>query len=428
MAAKKLWLIGFGVVAALLALLVLAIAWQMPNDEELALQLSATAEEALGVKVSVGSVRWSLLPTPVITVRNFRTQQEVPIVVGSLSVYPSLQMLLRRKLALERVDVDGATVPRNSIHALHKQKGMADKNTPASVLLEHVSFRNVTWISYSGIATTYDGEIDFDPQWRPRHAELRRPGVAPPFTLTLTREAEEDRWQTRILVGGGTAHGQLTLKTAEDGVMQLRGELAPRGIEVASAVSAFNRHSPVSGKGTGQTLVSADGKTFGELTRSLHTQTQFTVSSAILLRFDLDKALSTRGKEHEGQTPLQELTGQLDTQNGAEGMSVIGTDIRARAGKFTVTGKGTVYHRQIDASGSLDIVEGAIGVPFTLSGPVQHPKVSLPPGFVVGAAIGTVVLPVIGTAIGARIGSAIGNLFKADPQKSASEKQGAVQK
>ena len=60
------------------------------------------------------------------------------------------------------------------------------------------------------------------------------------------------------------------------------------------------------------------------------------------------------------------------------------------------------------------LVEGALGVPIALSGPLQKPKVSVPPGFYAGAAIGTVLLPGIGTAIGARIGGAIGEVFSGD--------------
>lgn len=425
------WGVGIGVALAVLASAWLAISWWLPSDEELAVRLTTEAEERLGVKVSIGAVHWALLPTPVITVSDFRTQQAKPVVVGKLSVYPNLSKLLQRTLVLKRVEVEDATIPRNSVYALHVEHVKHDTVPQFSgegVPLEHLTVQNVTWISYSGIATTYDGEIDFDPHWRPSHVALRRPGAAPPFLLTLAREGEQDRWQTRIAVGGGTAHGELALKTAEDGAMQLSGRLAPLDIEVASAVSTFNRRSPVSGSGSGQTVVSASGKSLGDLTRSLHTQTRFTVSSAILLRFDLDKAISTFGKEHGGQTPLQELTGQLDTQNGAEGMRLTGTDIRARAGKFTATGKGTVYHGQIEASANVDIIEGAIGVPVTLSGSVHKPKVSVPPGFLAGAAIGTVVLPVIGTAIGARIGGAIGKLFKGDAQNPQPEKKSSLQK
>ena len=424
------WAVRLGITfLAVLCIATLFLAWWLPTDEELALRLTAEAEQALGVKVSIGSVHWALLPQPSITVNDFRTQQSVPIVVGKLSLYPSLSNLMRRKLAVEHIDVEDATIPRNTLRLLHVKSGMGMHPAEDGVLLEHLVFRNLTWISYSGIANRFDGEIDFDPHWRPRRAELRRPGITPPFTMSLEREADVDRWKTQIFVGGGTAHGYLVLRTVEDGsTMHLHGELAPRGIEVESAIRTFNRRSPISGKSTGQTLVSANGASLGELTRSLHTHTTFNVSAATVLRFDLDKAISTRGKEHDGQTPLQELTGQLDTQNGPEGMRVTGSDIHARAGKYTATGQGTLYHGQIEASGNLDLVEGALGVPFNLSGPVHKPKVTVPPGFFAGAAIGTVVLPGIGTVIGARIGGALGKIFKGDARAQPAMKNDATQK
>ena len=423
MDASNKWIVRLGVASiALAGACLLAFTWWLPSDKDIALRLSALANERFGIAVSIESVGWALLPTPSVTVHKLRTDHEQPISFDELTVYPNLRMLLQHKLVLKDVDINGAVIPRNTLHALSAKLGKAEhaaaKDMPQ---VEHAKFRNITWISYSDIAIVLAGEIDFDPDWRPRHAEVSRPETTPPFTLTLTRESNADRWKTQIAVGGGTAHGHLALKTANDGTMQLSGELAPRDIEVASAVSTFNRRSPVGGKGAGQTVVSASGKSIGELARSLHTQTRFTVNPATVLRFDLDKAISTGGKEHGGHTDLQELTGQLDTQNGAQGMRMTFTDIRARAGKFTATGNGTVYHRQVEGSGNLDLVEGAVGVPFTVSGPVQKPKVSVPPGFFAGAAIGTVVLPGIGTAIGARIGGAIGQLFDGDPKKSATK-------
>ena len=76
-----------------------------------------------------------------------------------------------------------------------------------------------------------------------------------------------------------------------------------------------------------------------------------------------------------------------------------------------------VYHRHIDASGNLYLVEGSIGIPFTVSGPIDQPKVSMPPGFSAGAVIGTAILPGIGTTIGARIGGAFDRLFKGEAQQ-----------
>ncbi len=411
------WAVGAGIAAAVLGAAWLAVAWWLPTDEQLAAWLTAEAEERLGVKVTIGSAHWALLPEPVVVVNDFRTQQAQPVVIRQLSAHPNARVLLQRKLVFERIDIDDAVFPRNSVRAFYAKPGASAPDAGDAVPLEHLEFRNLTWIYYSGIAVAYDGEIDFDPHWRPRHAELRRPGINPAFTLTLAREADADRWQTRIHVGGGTAHGNVGLTTAANGAMHLSGQSAPHDVEVASALSSFHIRSPVGGKGSGQTVLSADGKSVDELARSLHTRTTFSVNRATVLRFDLDKAISTHGKEHDGQTALQELTGQMDTQNTDEGMRVTYTGFKARAGTYTATGKATVYHRQVEASGNLDLAEGAVSVPFTVSGPVAKPKVSVPPGFFAGAAIGTAVLPGIGTVVGARIGGALGRLFKGGAQQ-----------
>jgi hypothetical protein len=173
----------------------------------------------------------------------------------------------------------------------------------------------------------------------------------------------------------------------------------------------------VSGKGSGRTVLSADGKTVGELAGSLHTRTVFSVYPATILRVDLEKAISTLGKEHDGQTALQELTGQMDTQNTDQGMRVTYTGIKARAGERTATGEATIYRRQIEASGNLHLVAGGIGVPFTLSGPVDKPKAAVDPIAFAAATVVKAVQPGPAPGIGARIGAALGRIFKSDEQQ-----------
>lgn len=422
------WAVGLGVTIAALGAAWLAAAWWLPSDEDLARFVAAQAEKKLGVKVDIGSAHWALLPKPRVVINDFRTRQPQPVVIRQLSAHPSLRGLLQRKLAFTRVDIDEAVFPRDAVRAFRGKLDAAEPDAGDSVPVQHFAFRNLTWIAYGGIAVVFEGEIDFDSHWRPRHAELRRPGVKPAFTLTLTREADADRWQTRIHVGGGTAHGYTELKTAANGVMHLSGQLTPQDIEVESAVSTFNRRSPVAGKASGQTLLSANGDTAGDLVRSLHTRTAFSVNPAAVLRFDLDKALRTLGKERDGQTHLQILTGQLDTQNTDQGMRATYTALKARAGQYSANGEATVYRRQIAASGVLYLAEGAVGMPFTVSGPVSQPKASTPPGAFAGAAIGTAVLPGIGTVIGARIGGTLGKLFKGDTQAPAAPTPGGQKK
>ena len=423
------WVVGLGLAATLAGGAGLAAVLWLPSDQELGIWITAEAQERLGVTLSIESAHWALLPQPVLVVNGLRTQQAQPVTIQQLRAYPGIRMLLDRKPVFERVDIDTAVLPTKSVRAMEAVFAIGGADGNDGVPLEHLRFRNLVWITYSGIALAYDGEITFAPHWRPQHAELVRTGITPAATLTLARDAQADRWQTRIHVGGGTAHGTLEMTTGANGAMQVSGQLAPRDIELASALDSFKRRSPVSGKASGQTVVSAQGHSVGELMRSLHTQTRFSVNPATLLRFDLNQAISTGGKTHQGQTDLQVLTGQMDTQNGTEGTRITLTDIKAQTAKVTVTvtGKAIVYHGQVQASGNLDLLAGAIGVPFSLSGPLATPKVSVPPGFFAGAAIGTAVLPGIGTVIGARIGGVLGEIFHNGAPQSVAPKMGAVQ-
>ncbi|MBK6593120.1 MAG: hypothetical protein IPG23_10450 [Burkholderiales bacterium] len=420
------WVVGLGLAAALIGAAGLTAVFLLPSDQELAFWLAEEAQQQLGVKLSIESAHWALLPTPVLVVNGLRTQQAEPVSIQQLRAYPGMRMLLERKLAFESVDIDTAVLPLQSVRAMEAALaiGVADGNT--FVPLEHLTFRNLVWISYSGIALSFDGEVDFALHWRPQRAMLVRTGTTPAVTLALTREAQADRWQTRIQVGGGTAHGNLEMKAGENGTMHLSGQLAPREVEVASALESFNRRSPIAGKASGQTVLSAHGKSVGELMRSLHTQTRFIFNSATLLRFDLNQATSTGGKKHQGRTDLQSLTGRMESQNGLEGTRVTVTDMKAQTAKLTVTGKATVYHGHVEASGNLDLLAGTIGVPFSLSGPMDTPKVSVPPGFLAGAALGTAVLPGIGTVIGARIGGALDKIFHHNAEPAVPTKKSAI--
>ena len=143
------------------------------------------------------------------------------------------------------------------------------------------------------------------------------------------------------------------------------------------------------------------------------------MAPATMLRFDMDKAVRTAGKDHTGQTKLDSITGAMNTQNTSQGIVVNFKDIKARSGALSASGDATLANRRIDAEFAVDLVDGIVGVPLTITGPTDKVVVSIPAGAVAGAVVGTAVLPVIGTAIGARVGAAIGKLFGASPASAA---------
>lgn len=393
----------------------LALLLLLPSDKELAAKAAAELEARLGVPVSVGALAWRLFPVPAVVVRDVATQQPQPITVKKLTLHPSLPALLDGRLQFDSAELDGAVLPQLALRGLDKQAG-AVPNRPDAVPLARLVFRDVSWVTRRGIAVVFDGEVDFDPAWRPRQAELRRPGVQPLTDLRLTRQGQEDRWTTLIRIGGGTADGEVQIKTRDKGRLRLEGTLKPQAVEVASALAAFNRRSVISGAASGDTALLADGDTVGELAQSLHTKTLFSLRRATLLRFDLDKAVRSLGQDHAGQTPLDSVTGQMDTQNTPQGMVVTYTGVKATSGALTASGQGRIVNRTVDAEFAVDLVDGVVGVPLKVSGPFENVKVSTPAGAVAGAVVGTAVLPGIGTAIGARLGATLGKIFSPEPE------------
>ena len=426
MTRARKWLLALGLSVGVVALLGMVIAWLIPTDEALARRAAAELEQALGVKVSVGALHWRLRPAPALVIEDIATLQPQPIAIKKLTAQLNLAALLQRRVKVDSAEIDGAVLPQLSLHALADKPGAAQGPYHLGVdevPLARLVFRDVSWITRYGVAIVFAGEVDFDAGWRPAQAQLRRPDVAPATDLSLTRQAQEDRWAVRINLGGGTAHGELQLQTRDKGRLQLNGKLQPRGIEVASALSAFNRTPIISGKASGETTLSASGQTVAQLAQSVHTQTSFTMGRSQLLRFDLDKAIRSAGQQHAGKTPLDAVSGKLDTQNTAQGMVVKLTNVKAKAGALSASGQARLAQRQVDAEFAVDLVDGVVGVPLRLSGPTNHVKVSVPPGALAGAAVGTAVLPGVGTAIGARLGATLGKIFSPAPKASAASKK-----
>ncbi len=209
-------------------------------------------------------------------------------------------------------------------------------------------------------------------------------------------------------------------QTRANGRLHLDGKLQPRGVEVASALAAFQRQSVVSGKASGDTALSANGDTVGDLAQSLHSKTSFTMGRDSLLRVDVDKAVRSFGKEHAGQTPMDSITGQLDTQNTPQGRVVSLTGIKASSGAFSASGQARIANRQIEAEFTVDLVAGLVGLPIQLSDPLEKVRVSVPRSAIAGAVLGTAVLPGVGTAIGARISATLGKIFSPEPAQKSS--------
>lgn len=411
------WLVSLGAGFGLMVLFGAFLLSRIPSDEELANLVATRLETTLGVPISVGSLHWRLLPIPVVVIENAATLQAQPIVIKKLTATFNVASLWRLHLKVDQIDLDGAVLPQLSLHDLggqHADIGAGGVGA-ATLTLARFHFRDVTWVSRYGTRILFDGEVNFDQDWLPSLAHLQRPGFKPPTDLTLVRLGQDDRWDIRINVGGGTANGQVQLQTGDNGGMRLAGKLQPRGIEVASALEAVNIRPIIEGEASGETTLSAEGSTVAGISQSFNTTTRFAMGASKLLRFDLNKAIRSVGKDHAGTTALESVSGQMETQNTPDGMVLEFTDIKASSQVLSASGKARVAKRYIEGDFAVDLVEGLVGVPLKVSGPLEHVQVFVPKGAIAGAVVGTAILPGIGTAIGARIGATLGTLFGTAP-------------
>jgi len=416
------WLVGGAAgLVAVGALGAALLAWWVPSEAELAARLGSEFEQRTGIGLKVGRLQWSVFPVARVVLEDVATVQEEPIRIRRLEVNPRLRPLLSREVQVDSVSLDGVALPRESVRAFRGKAvtpASAGANwTLAPVPVDQVRFTELTWVDRSDIPLAYDGRIDFDPQWRPRIAEASRHGVTPPAQLRLEREGDADRWKTLIDIGGGTWNGVSELATQKDGSVLFTAQLAPRNVDIELLMKTFDRRTPVAGKASGQTEVRAVGDSLGELWRQATTRTRFSVQPATLTRFDLAKAIQTAGTSRGGRTPLDELTGTLDTEGTDDGMRFHYRDLKARSGVLTASGSARIYHRKIDGELAVDLVDGVVGVPLKVSGTLDDPTLSLTGGALTGAAIGTAVLPGVGTAIGARIGQQVERIFGDDAKK-----------
>ena len=420
---------GLGGLALVGAASAALIAVYLPSDEALAQRATLALTQAVGAPVTVGSLQWQLLPRPAVVLTDVASESanaEPTITVKRITLVPEVSWatLQSRRLRLLRPKVDGAVVHQRALAAL----GTAGKQDPASAAaaadrasdatpLDQLLWERVTWVSPHGIPVVLSGEATFDPGWRPRTATMHLPDAKVQANLTLARQGTDDRWALQGHLGGGTANGELVLRTSAT-AWSLGGTVALQGIGAADALQAVNRRSVVSGLANGSTVLSARS-TFAEgpaqLVKSLRTDTRFTMGRSVLLRFDMDKAIRSAGSDTKGQTPLESITGTMSTQNSANGMAIDFSNVKAESGALTATGRGRLVNRQVEAEVSVDLIGGLVGVPLRVTGPVNAVKVSVAPGVLAGAVVGTAVLPGIGTALGVRLGAALGKLFGSEP-------------
>lgn len=420
------WISGAGLAAGVL---VVGSVWGLQTwlgSADFKARVEREALQSLGVGVSVGAIKVSVFPKPAVVVTDLEVATQPALSLAYVGVRPELGRLLVGEWSVGSVLVRDASLPQHGIDALllllsktklPAQSAQAPKAQIAAKKSEpwlprELLLKNVSWVNAKGLAMTVDLQADINAQGEPDQVNAQvLKGFLQGSTAQLTRQ---DRvWNVALNLGGGTVQGPVEFQVPSQagGAYVLKGQLETQGVEVAELSTAA---TPVlSGRLDASTTLSARTSQIDDLSDVLKTQSQFTVKDAVLHGIDLAKAVKTVGISRGGNTSLDVLAGQVNTQGRVIQLS----NLVASSGVLSATGQVKVAaNRALSGQVSVNLAAsqlgGALGVPLEVGGTLDAPQVNLSRSALIGAAIGTVLMPGVGTGAGASVGDKVGEGLK----------------
>lgn len=401
---------------ALLVLVLLLLAgafalqrWIGTDDFKSRVEREASA--ALGVGVQLGRIDVTLWPLPAVALGGIQIQTRPALTLERVELRPAWSALMQGRLALDTVLVRRAVLPQTGVDAmvaaLQKKKLAAPEGASSMLLIpQRTVLDDVTWLNAKGVGVTIEANARLNADGLPDDVSLKvLKGQLQGLHATLQRDG--NAWAVALDVGGGTARGKIHLQPAPQagGEFSLKGQLDTKGVDVAVL------RGPLSGRLEAVTTFSARTASIGALGDVLHTESKFTVQKAVLHGVDLARAVKTVGLSRGGETPLDTLAGQVNTQ----GRAVQLNNLVASSGSLSASGHVAIAPSHAlsgQVSVALTGTGGAVGVPLVVGGTLDVPEVTLTRGAMIGAAVGTVLAPGVGTGAGAALGGKVGEGFK----------------
>jgi hypothetical protein len=383
-------------------------------------RVQARVSEAAGVEVVFDRLVVDPWPTPGVAALGIRLQTAAPIVAHRVEVRPAWPALLRGRLALSSLVVEGAEVPQAGVDEWMErrrrqqapQRPGADPGPSADLLAmlpRRVVVDRLRWLRKGAEPLALDARLLLDPSdHAPQILELKViEGAWRDARLQLDRRGAQT-WDLKANLAGGTVQGPVQVERVATG-WQLKGTLATAGVELGKLGSGR-----LSGKLEAGTTVQAQAPALGALVEVLQTQSRFTVRDAVVQGLDLARAVKTVGMSRGGQTPLDTLAGLVTTRGSAVALNnlVANSGVLAATGNVTVAAGNRALAGRIVVRLGSGLVGEVAGVPLVLGGTLDNPELSLTRGAAIGAAMGTLVMPGVGTGAGANLGDRIGDKIK----------------
>lgn len=417
-----------GTACLVLLLLTVGVVWALQRwvgSDAFKVQTEKEISSALGVGVTLTRIDVAVWPLPAVALEGVQVQTQPVLTLERLEARPIWRSLLQGELKLATMLVRDAVLPQVGVDGLllllqkmqlETSAPSGKSGTPAATtnqLPRRLVLSQVTWVGAQGATMTLDADAHLSAQGLPDEVSVQvLKGLLQGSHAQLKRHNND--WTLTMAVGGGTVDGYIQWQPAAQvgAPFALQGQLKTRAVSLAALSTA----SPpvLSGQLDMDTTLTAHTSSLGALADELKTQSQFTVRQAVLHGIDLAKAVSTLGLSRGGETRLNTLAGQANTQ----GRAVQLTQMAASSGLLSASGHVAIAPISQTLSGRVNVdmaasaLGGAVGVPLNVGGTLAAPELTLTRGALVGAAIGTAVMPGAGTGAGLSIGDRLEQGFK----------------
>lgn len=404
------------------------------HKPELESQLTA----AFHRKVTIGSLRFSLLPRLRLVARDVRITGELnegDAVAKAVYIGADVFSLMSDRVLIHYIHVDDIRANKKLLVAYFKLLNNTSSTQEASVIVNTISASPVTIITEHNkqlvpfaatIALKPDGTMkvmtlsqqdnSFLLTVLPHKGKFSLSANAtnwalpygPPIRFSRVRaEGMVDGERLRISrldarMYGGRVSG--TGEVAWKGQWLVKGQGHINGVKIRPLLKTMDKKI-LSGRLRGEgniTLVSRDPS---RLLVNPRLGAKFRFSDGVIYNADLEKATSISGKQEKGgNTPFESLSGNIVMKNGhttISDLAIVSNVIEAK-GKLQVT-PGDKLNGELDVG--LKKSSQIMSIPLAVSGTVEEPKIRPTKEAMVGGAVGTAVLgPGVGTALGVRIG------------------------
>jgi uncharacterized protein involved in outer membrane biogenesis len=402
-------------------------------------ELSARLKEP----VSIGSIRFTALPLPHVTVAGITVGKTDDIKLGKVMVTPDLLSLLQSTKVIRSIEIDSLAMTQKAIDRIPAWAKSDPADPPSQFRVKSIRLHDALVNLGKASFGPFDARVKLDSKGEPEEASIttqdgKLKALIKPDKSKYLIDASAKSWtlpvgpallfdgliikgvatlndadlgEVSAKLYGGTAIGKMTIGWQKG--LRLDGNFDVNQVEMQKIASMLSSKTHVSGKVSAKPVFSASAASADQLANALRLETPFTVQNGVLHGVDILKAATGLIKQGAtgGETRFEQLSGHLVMEHGGYRF----TQLRISSGVLGVDGNVNVSPKK-DLSGHINAQVKAVGtsanVPLNIAGTVDTPLLYPTGGTIAGAAVGTVILgPGFGTSVGARVGGWAEGLF-----------------